>query len=952
MSAYSLPYSVDPLAFAAKKIIEDNLSALPKLNHCIVLLPNYQVASTMRKELLKAAKNNGFNTLIGPKVFLFRDYILKNTYVSNQQFNSTAAELLIIQSLNENRSLFGDNNTLSSSYALLELINELTRHQVVLPSNFHSFKQQLLNAYETKSREFDALSHEAKLVYTIWQAWHSQLQSLNKIDKESLYQLKLGQNHTQTKDVNFYLVGSQNFSPSESKWLQQKLNANSLTIFAQCEGESTDIHPDTFSTKLFKSLNISPNTINTSDARNNFLTLIFSKNQSSLKKRVETAKTLYPKSPLSSSISIYQSNAFEDEANAIQIQIRRWLQEGKKDIAFVSEDRRLARRVRALLERYGIGLHDSEGWALSTSSAASIIESLLEAIEDNFGHTALLTLVKSPYLFSQDQKQNKATNKLEQEIVQHEKIYNDIERYKKALSSRHKRLNIESNEDSEHLVYLLDSINNATKSLQHLHTQERIRASDFVKSVSDCLTYLHAKDNFENDSAGKVILDLLGNILNATESCDTELSWTELRQWFAKKLEETTFTVNTKFKTQIKLLHLHQSNLSRHEAIIFGSLTREYLPGAPPKSPFFNYQVYQELGLSNSHETLQERFFYFRRLLSAADQILLTYHSGEQEEQVSPWLELLNNFHQLTYAEKLQDEVLEKLVEQSAQFQYANSANDISHVKITENLLPKRISASAHQTLIDCPYSYFLSEVIKLRAPEEIRLTLAKSDYGERIHNILFLFHQGGDNKSPPPFSEKISESNRESAITRLIEISQAVFHSDLEDNFQHRGWLKRWLETIPFYIDWQIQEQPFWSYYQGEISSSHPLSNGIDAYGRIDRIDNNSNSNRVIDYKTGNYPKKTEIESGESVQLIHYALSLTDKTSELAYLSLQNKGKTLTTDTILDEENLNFVQNATEQRLVKILDEIKSGENMSAWGDDKTCSYCQFAGICRERLD
>src|SRR5690606_5726489 len=87
----------------------------------------------------------------------------------------------------------------------------------------------------------------------------------------------------------------------------------------------------------------------------------------------------------------------EHEARAVDLQIRRWWLAGHRRIALVTEDRKLARRVRALLARAGLALNDTVGWALSTTSAAAALERWLEAVEESFRASPLLDVLKSPF---------------------------------------------------------------------------------------------------------------------------------------------------------------------------------------------------------------------------------------------------------------------------------------------------------------------------------------------------------------------------------------------------------------------------------------------------------------------------------------------------------------------------------------------------------------------------
>ena len=104
----------------------------------------------------------------------------------------------------------------------------------------------------------------------------------------------------------------------------------------------------------------------------------------------------------------------------------------------VTEDRRLARRVRALLERAGIALQDSGGWALSTTSAAAALERWLETVEEDFAHQPLLDVLKSPFVCPPQEREAHlaSVHRLEQDIILHEQIARGLERYRRHLDYR------------------------------------------------------------------------------------------------------------------------------------------------------------------------------------------------------------------------------------------------------------------------------------------------------------------------------------------------------------------------------------------------------------------------------------------------------------------------------------------------------------------------------------
>ena len=260
-------------------------------------------------------------------------------------------------------------------------------------------------------------------------------------------------------------------------------------------------------------------------------------------------------------------------------------------------------------------------------------------------------------------------------------------------------------------------------------------------------------------------------------------------------------------------------------------------------------------------------------------------------------------------------------------------------------LLPERLSAGRQQHLIDCPYRFFASSCLRLEPPEEIVEALQKSDYGERVHLCLQAFH-GGAAGLPGPFGHALTENHRGAAIALLEEIAQRVFAKDLEDNFLHRGWLKRWLALIPAYVDWQIARARDWAVTQTELGLERELVPGLTLSGRIDRLDRAGEAAALIDYKTGASATQEEVESGEAVQLTSYAL-LIDNVRRVEYLQLGARQQVKSGAT-LEGQALDTLRQAVGERLVTLHRALREGAALPAWGDRRTCRYCEMSGVCR----
>ncbi len=642
--------------------------------------------------------------------------------------------------------------------------------------------------------------------------------------------------------------------------------------------------------------------------------------------------------------------------------MRLWLLQGKRNIGIVSEDRKLSRRVRALLERANVFIQDLAGWSLATTSAAAVLERWLQCIEEDFDYRPMLDWLKSHFFRSELEMDDQLESiyRLENDIILHENISHGIQRYRKQLEYRlHRLQNWPANTYGD-IERLLNQLEKASHYLLQLYRSNRKFTLDkFLDALNASLQQLGTSAAFEDDAAGMQILNTLDDMRCALAQSSVEMRWSDFRTWLATTLENQLFSPQTA-ASPVRLMSLVQAECQQFDGLIFAAADKQHLPGKPEASPFFNQSVRQSLGLPDWQQQYESRLTQFRRLLHAADDILITCKHEENGEPVplSPWIEALKTFHALTHDSSLENTELRQLLEQDVAVFICDTRNlppvpERPAPALPSEAMPQRMSASAHQRLIDCPYKYFAGDGMSLKPPDEIREELQKSDYGERVHTILNAFHRPVQNL-PAPFTEPLSDHNKDRAIAHLTSISEAVFRQDMEDNTLHRSWLHRWKQHIPAYIDWQIEQQQQWRVSDTEKQCEATLQHiDLTLYGRLDRIDtgiDNDDHRSIIDYKTGRVARQDDVDCGEDVQLASYAL-LAGNTSSVKYLSLDETNGAVRTRARLEGEGLRTLTHDIRERLETMVNMQRDGRPMPAWGDEQTCSYCDFIGLCRKKV-
>ena len=919
----------------ARRILQDSSNTLPNLNPIHIFIPNAQAATQLKQQFAQQSTS----ALLGPYIGSMPQWINENIPLKDpqtKQINQQARILLLLDALKQHPKLFKEENTWQICDSLLTLFDELTENNCnFLNASEESWLEQLKQAYGSTDNNIKYLNHEAKIVYQLWQAWLQQTQALDICDSATAYNLRLTDHHyVMPTNASFYIIGPEQLTITELMWCNKLKNDNLVYFINQQNSAIENRSNNKFSHFLFNSYN----------------------HDLSLFDRSKIPSTSIENNIIAK-LSIFDAQGFEQEAQAVDLKTRIWLNENKRNIGIVTEDRKLARRVRALLERSNITIQDTAGWSLSTTSAATAIERLLECIEEDFDHKPFLDLLKSPFFYDQDNSETHLMQvaRLEQDIIINENIPRDINRYSSALSNRQKRLHHWPKESYDGIKKLLTSIADSCIDLKRYYeTNSLIHPEHYLNALVKTLVDLGIYDRLEDDSAGIRIIKTLKNMIRGLEHAAPVMNWNDFRTWMGYNLEEEEFTPFNA-PSIVQLMNVKQAQYCNFDALIIAGATKDSLPGSVNQTPFFNQSVRTSLKLPNWANEKQQTFNRFCCLLESADTVLITYSSEIKGEwqQPSPWVTSLVDFSKIALDISLQDITLKNmLLDKNTHVNECNTnalpeTNQQPTPKLDNDLINPNFSASKHQRLINCPYQFFSADVLSLKPGEQVTEELLKSEYGEKVHLILHAFHTKVDG-FPSPFKEPLSEKNKGQALKHLEKLSIQVFEYNLEDTIQHRGWLQRWLKTMPYYINWQTQRQEHWTIHQLEKKESVELANNISLKGRLDRVDIQDNRFSIIDYKTGASPKQKDINNGEDVQLVSYA-NMMNEADEVSYMEL-NKEKTRITSCLKDED-LHELKELAKQRLIEISDEINNGRNLPAWGDKKTCEYCDMDILCRKQI-
>lgn len=904
--ALLLPPQADLAERLAQAILARHRAALPDLSRVTVLLPASGAVPQLRRQL---SAQTG-SVLLGPRILTLQQFAAER---GSGPLAMAPAEcrLILVEALRRYRNLFPGQNLWQLAEALFALFEELSLNAVTLPEDAEAFAGRLVTAYG--ARPLAALSREAQIVHTLWRAFLEETAGRSPATAyaASLHSAFAGLH----PDEAVYLAGFDMLSGAERTALAAAPADAAPEIWLHGRASGRD---GAATVAFCAQLGREPEPLAAAeDARTHFLDTV-------LGVTAEYEAGTVP------GFSITQADGPEHEARCVDLAVRQALLDGCTTVAVVTEDRRLARRLRALLERAGIELQDQGGWALSTSAAAAALHAWLDSFERRFQFRPLLALLKSGF-FSADPQ---ALRTLERDLVYGAGLESGLDRYRSRAAAH------------PELRALLEQLEQAARLLPSIGRPRLLR--EWMSGVERSLQGLGLWQRFEQDEAGRRLIEILRELDSAFALRPQSADWREFRALLDRAVERATFVPPQGTRDRrVRLLTLEQSALLRSDAVILAGATRAQIPGAPAGEPFFNQSVRGELGLPNLSQRHALTLARLRRVLQAAPRLQITYAADQPGEpaQLSPWIEVIES-HALSLGLNLRDTMLAA--------QAGTAATEISDAAATPALqrlrpapavplqqLPQEISATAHQRLVDCPYQFFANACLGLRAEQAPDEDPDRSDYGQRVHRILEAFTQRVKEPLPDPFPQHVTIANREQAQTRLQEIAAAVFAPDLQSRALAHVWVNEFQATIPALLDWLSERSA--QQVSAEVQYRRDFVENRSLTGKADRVETLSDGSlTLVDYKTGRPPRRADVESGEAVQLLHYAL-LDPRVAAVEYLPLREDQKALRIDAELEP-----LRDAVGGRLARSLHALTHGAAMPALGDEGSCAFCDYRGLCR----
>jgi len=618
-------------------------------------------------------------------------------------------------------------------------------------------------------------------------------------------------------------------------------------------------------------------------------------------------------------LSVTAAGSMEDEAVCGARTVLAWLREGCSHIAIIAQDRVVARRIRALLERAEVMVTDETGWKLSTTRAAASLAAWFDLVATRAGTPALLDLLKSPFVLMGHA--DKPALVLEAELaLRAANVAGGWDAVRMALRGV----------PAAHAVAL---------QMQQLAQRfsGRKTLSEWVRLTDATMCELEMRSALEADAAGIQVVRMLDQLDAESALVAASFSFSEWRALVGLQMEAMPF-IAPAVDDRVLMLPLAAARLRSFDAVLMVGADARHLPSAQNETLFFANAVRRELGLHTRESRQRQQLRDFTGLLQANPTVVLSWQAQRDGEPnpASVWIERLALSQARAGLGELrshQVEVTPRQLRATPPAQPRPSAPD---------LLPERLSTSGYNSFIACPYQFFASRMLGLAGLDEFTDMPEKRDYGDWLHQVLHAYHSA-------LLADAVAAEQRE---TLLRQCTEQVFGEALARNTAAIAYYARWQKALPAYLAWANErEEQGWQFVLGERRFERTLEwagGSILLHGRIDRIDCNADGERaVLDYKTRDAASlRSKLKDGEDHQLAFYGLLSDQPVASASYVALEP-----TRNKAGDAEAPRYAesQQALLAHIQASMQAIADGAPLPANGIETVCRYCEVRGLCRK---
>jgi ATP-dependent helicase/nuclease subunit B len=488
----------------------------------------------------------------------------------------------------------------------------------------------------------------------------------------------------------------------------------------------------------------------------------------------------------------------------------------------------------------------------------------------------------------------------------------------------------------------------------------------FGKTLAEFLDTLAEKSMVRGYSFNLKIMERLHQIADELSDCafsDEKFTLDEIWDVFRRKMENEMISFSGSPLRGTQILGLLETRALNFKNVIIMDANESILPRLKMQGPLIPREIMLSVGLNRLNKEEEIQRYYFKRLISSAQNVYLIYEENREKEK-SRFIE------EIIWDEQKRKKKMDVFKPQQAGFLMEPKVQlpEISKTpEIIKYLKEQTYSASRLNRYLECPLSFYYQYVLGVDESENMLDDLDAANIGTFFHELFEEGYKRFINRNPV--------INKE-FVDYLAKRMNEKFEAEVKPRMK-ADWflLKMVMDTrLKGFLDKEKERA------QGVKKVLELESNSFDAmksnFGeirfnyKVDRIDELENDSLlVLDYKTGtannahkpkSYKKLVEMEFNResilenirSFQLPIYNYFVSRKYPDKKVNSVLYTIRDLELTTFIsdrDADNDNDIMNICIKSIEYILGEIFNQKVpfKPDNSNERVCGYCPFIEMC-----
>ena len=525
------------------------------------------------------------------------------------------------------------------------------------------------------------------------------------------------------------------------------------------------------------------------------------------------------------------------EAQGIALALRQALETPGQTAALVTPDRMLARRVSALLKRWGIDANDSAGRALPETPPGTLLLAIAAVAAEDFAPVPLLALLKHPLVGGEGDARLSWLDR-----VRALDLALRGPRPAAGLSGLDGYFAAKGTEPST----AWQAVRGPLGAIDRLFTAS-LSLSALAKKLGAAVEAL-AGDVPWRGQDGRMAAELIADLGAQDGATRIDVEAADAVPLLRELLEAHSIRPAYGGHPRIFVWGLLEARLQHADLTVLGGLNEGVWPAAPVPDPWLAPKIRANLGLPGLDFRIGLSAHDFASALGAPRVLITRARRDSRSPTVASrlWLRL-----EAMTGGIARDIRLERLVEAVDAPEVVRPAARPAPVP-PPDARPRKISVTSVDRLKADPFAFYAREILKLPSLDSVDADHTAAWKGTAVHAVL---------------QQWLEEDECEPE--RLLPRARALLAQDTIHPMLRALWSPRLIEAIRWVEsedeDNRDQDRlPLAAEKRGQAQLA-----GVLLYGKADRIDRLADGSlAIIDYKTGKAPAPKAVNAGFSLQL------------------------------------------------------------------------------------